>query len=109
MPPPARAAASMVSAIAAVQSLGRLRASTAEVLSALVRVGLDRTDCLPALVEEAVRAIKTMGQECSEQVVDKCAEMLRGTEEERAFAWKTVISSLAIKHLRVLEALAETL
>ena len=44
--------ASWYSQVAAAQSLGRLKANTVEVLSALIGIGFDRTG-LPALVKEA--------------------------------------------------------
>eukprot|EP01046_Picozoa_sp_COSAG06_P035393 COSAG06_NODE_3800_length_4892_cov_4.694763_2_plen_1138_part_01 len=93
---------------AGIQSLGKLQVKNEAVISTLVRIGLDRSG-MQAVIEEAVRAIKTLREENSDLVVERVVELLHGTPEDRQFIWTTVIKSISVEHPRVTEALRETI
>jgi hypothetical protein len=95
--------------LAGIQSLGKLQVKSDNVVSALVRIGLDRT-ALPDVIKAAVRAIKTLNEENSDLVATRVVELLQhGTSEERMFAWTSVIKSTGIEHPEVIAALRETI
>jgi hypothetical protein len=96
---------------AGIQSLGKLQVKTEAVISTLVRIGFDRSEMWPVLgvVEEAVRAIKTLREENSDTVAARVVELLHGTPEDQQFVWITVIKSVRIEHPRVIAELRETM
>jgi hypothetical protein len=92
---------------AGIQSLGKLQVKNELVISTLVRIGFDRSG-MPKAIHEAVRAIKTLGEENSDLVVERVVELLHAHEEQH-FVWTTVIKSIQIKHPLVIDALRETM
>jgi hypothetical protein len=94
--------------LAGIQSLGKLQVKNEAVISTLVRIGLDRS-AMQAVIEEAVRAIKTLRQENSDLVVARVVELLNGTPEDQQFIWTTVIKSIRIEHQLVIDTLRHTM
>ena len=61
------------------------------------------------MIEEAVRAIKTLQQENSDQVAERAVELLHGTPEDQQFIWSTVIKSIRVEHPQVVDTLREAM
>jgi hypothetical protein len=61
------------------------------------------------VIEEAVRAIKTLEQENSDLVAAKVVKLLTGTSEDQQFVWTTAIKSIQIEHQLVIGALRDTM